>query len=62
MYHGCTCSWFSDVSLTGFATFKTKVRKGKTGKINGKEYTSVDKTVPYIKCGKSLLLAVANGK
>ena len=46
-----------DVSLIGFGSFKTAIRKGKTGSIpnsGGKTYTTVDKQIVKFTAGKNL--------
>jgi nucleoid DNA-binding protein len=47
------------VQLTGFLSFKSKIRKGKSGKVAGKAYTTQDKLVVNVKVGKILADAVA---
>ena len=50
-----------DVQLTGFGTFKSVLRKGKSGTIPGtnKIYSTQNKQVPKFSAGKHLKLSVA---
>ncbi len=52
------------VSIVGFGTFDTNLRKGRSGKVPGtdKTYTSADCYVPRFRAGKILKDRVASGR